>query len=298
MADNKNNSRHYLIPTVCVMILVIAAAATYHWWAPRISRSAGGFFAPYLKLAHAGNAALSDQTLLLHDRITLAREIETLRRHNADLESRSGLALALLEENRRLRRYLNLPAPRDWNYVHTEVLLRDPFSWQSSFTIAHGARHGISPGDAVIEIRTPGVRHLVGVIGKVESSRAQVLVLGNRALRLSVRIGNSGTVGFLNVSERASTVQEVPVGLLPREYVFQRGQAVTTTGFERAIPAGLKVGEMSSLDSSGEFFAGDTQKSGFVRLTADYNSLRFLVVITGKKSILPPPAGQRSEKAR
>ena len=105
-----------------------------------------------------------------------------------------------------------------------------------------------------------------------------------------MQIGNSGTVGFLNVGERSATVQEVPVGLLPKEYMFQRGQVVMTTGFERAIPAGLKVGEMSSLDSGGEFFAGDSQKSGFVRLTTDYNSLRFLVVITGRKSNLPPPA--------
>ena len=296
MAKNKNSTKFLWIPGVCVALFAGIAALSYHWWAPRISRGAGGFFRPYLQLAHAGNAAISDQTLLLHDRITLAKEIETLRRHNADLESRSGLALALLEENRRLRRHLNLLPPRTWNYVHTEVLLRDPYSWQSSFTIAHGSLHGIATGDAVIEIRTPGVRTLVGVIGKVEPRRAQVLVLGNRALRLSVRIGNTGTVGFLNVSERSATVQEIPVGLLPEDYVFQRGQAVTTTGFERAIPAGLKVGEMSSMDSSGEFFAGDTQKSGFVRLNTNYNALRFLVVITGKRGSTPPPEEKAVKK--
>ena len=296
MADNKKLFWRLWFPGICVLLLAGASVLSYRWWAPRISRGAGGFFRPYLQLAHAGNAALSDQTLLLHDRVTLAREIETLRRHNADLESRSGLALALLEENRRLRSYLNLIPPRNWNYVHTEVLLRDPYAWQSSFTIAHGSRHGIVSGDAVIEVRTPGVRSLVGVIGKVEPSRSQVLVLGNRALRLSVRIGNSSTVGFLNVSERSATVQEVPVGLLPRDYVFQRGQAVTTTGFERAIPAGLKVGEMSSLDSGGEFFAGDSQKSGFVKLTTDYNALRFLVVITGRRGAMPPPAAKAAAR--
>lgn len=297
MAENKRVFWRVFFPGICIVLLVGAAALSYRWWAPRISRGAGGFFRPYLQLAHAGNAALSDQTLLLHDRITLAKEIETLRRHNADLESRSGLALALLEENRRLRSYLNLSPPRNWNYVHTEVLLRDPYAWQSSFTIAHGSRHGISSGDAVIEIRTPGVRNLVGVIGKVEPNRAQVLVLGNRALRLSVRIGSTNVVGFLNVSERSATVREVPVGLLPRDYAFQRGQVVTTTGFERAIPAGLKVGEMSSLDSSGEFFGGDTQKSGFLKLTTDYNALRFLVVITGSRTA-PPPAAERSVRRR
>ena len=296
MASNQKNSSRRWIIVVTVLAVTIGILATYPWWAPRLSRSAGGFFRPYLELANAGNAALSDQTLLLHDRVTLAKEIETLRRHNADLESRSGLAMALLEENRRLRRHLNLLPPRGWNYVHTEVLLRDPYSWQSSFTIAHGSLHGIATGDAVIEIRTPGVRTLVGVIGKVEPRRAQVLVLGNRALRLSVRIGNTGTVGFLNVSERSATVQEIPVGLLPEDYVFQRGQAVTTTGLDRAIPAGLKVGEMSSMDSSGEFFAGDTQKSGFVRLNTNYNALRFLVVITGKRGNTPPPPEEKAVK--
>lgn len=283
MASNQKNSSRRWIIVVTVLAVTIGILATYPWWAPRLSRSAGGFFRPYLELANAGNAALSDQTLLLHDRVTLAKEIETLRRHNADLESRSGLAMALLEENRRLRRHLNLLPPRGWNYVHTEVLLRDPYSWQSSFTIGHGSLHGIAKGDAVIEVRSPGIRTLVGIIGSVEPYRAQVLVLGNPAVRLSVRLGNTDTVGFLNVNERAATLQTVPVGLLPADYIFKRGQAVTTTGFERAIPAGLKVGEMYSLDSSTEFFAGDTQKSGFIRLGADYNSLRYLIVITGNK---------------
>ncbi len=283
MASNQKNSSRRWIIVVTVLAVTIGILATYPWWAPQLSRSAGGFFRPYLELANAGNAALSDQTLLLHDRVTLAKEIETLRRHNADLESRSGLAMALLEENRRLRRHLNLLPPRGWNYVHTEVLLRDPYSWQSSFTIGHGSLHGIAKGDAVIEVRSPGIRTLVGIIGSVEPYRAQVLVLGNPAVRLSVRLGNTDTVGFLNVNERAATLQTVPVGLLPADYIFKRGQAVTTTGFERAIPAGLKVGEMYSLDSSTEFFAGDTQKSGFIRLGADYNSLRYLIVITGNK---------------
>lgn len=283
MAENKKLFLRLWLPVICITLLAGGAALSYRWWAPRISRSAGGFFRPYLQLAHTGSAVLSDRTLLLHDRITLAREIETLRRHNADLESRSGLAMALLEENRRLRRHLNLLPPRGWHYVHTEVLLRDPYSWQSSFTIGHGSLHGIAKGDAVIEVRSPGIRTLVGIIGSVEPYRAQVLVLGNPAVRLSVRLGNTDTVGFLNVNERAATLQTVPVGLLPADYIFKRGQAVTTTGFERAIPAGLKVGEMYSLDSSTEFFAGDTQKSGFIRLGADYNSLRYLIVITGNK---------------
>lgn len=288
MANNqKTSSRRWLI-VVSVLVLTAAILASYPWWAPRLSRAAGGFFRPYLDLANAGNSALSDQTLLLHDRITLAREIETLRRHNADLESRSGLAMALLEENRRLRRHLNLLPPRGWHYVHTEVLLRDPYSWQSSFTIGHGSLHGISKGDAVIEVRSPGTRTLVGIVGNVEPYRAQVLVLGNPAVRLSVRLGNTDTVGFLNVNERAATLQTVPVGLLPADYIFQRGQAVSTTGFERAIPAGLKVGEMYSIDSSTEFFAGDTQKSGFIKLGANYNALRYLIVITGRKGAALP----------
>ena len=281
MANNKPISRSYWIWLLCVILLTGAAVLSYRWWGPRISRAAGGFFQPYLKLVHTGNSVLSDQTLLLHDRITLAREIESLRRYNADLESRSSLALALLEENRRLRYHLNLRPPRNWHYVHTEVLLRDPFAWQSSFTIGNGSFHGIRTGDAVIEIRTPGIRTLVGIVGKVEPHRAQVLVLGNPAVRLSVRLGNTNTVGFLNVSERAATLQTVPVGLLPVDCIFQRGQMVTTTGLEKAIPAGLKVGEMASLDSGGEFFAGDTHRSGFIRLSANYNALRFLVVITG-----------------
>ncbi|MBR2373383.1 MAG: rod shape-determining protein MreC [Lentisphaeria bacterium] len=283
MPGNNITDNRLMITILCVIAFIFAAVLTYRWWGGMLSRTAGGFFRPYLELANVSNSVLSDRTLLLHDRITLAREIETLRRHNTNLESRSGLAMALLEENRRLRRHLNLRPPRDWHYVHTEVLLRDPYAWHSSFTIGHGEVHGISTGDAVIEIRTPGIRNLVGIIGKTEPYRAQVLPLGNPGVRISVRLGKGETVGFLNVSDRTASLQEIPVGLLPKDYVLQKGQVVTTTGLERSIPDGLKVGEMSSIDSEGEFFAGDSQKSGFVKLTADYNSLRFLVVITGKK---------------
>ena len=291
MAENKKKKTVWLWVGLTAAAVCIAAAS-YRWWAPEVSRRAAGFFRPYLALAGTGQAALSDRTLLLHDRITLAREVETLRRHTADLESRSGLALTLLDENRRLRLHLGLKPPRPWHYVHTEVLLLDPYAWQSSFTIAHGSSRGIAPGDAVIECRTPGIRNLVGVIGKVEPDRAQVLMPGNPAVRLSVRLGDSDAVGFLNSSERSATMQEVPVGLIPREYVFKKGQAVVTTGLERNIPAGLKVGEMDSMDSEGEFFAGVTRKSGFVKLSSNYSSLRFLVVITGKEPPLPPGKGR------
>ena len=77
MASNQKNSSRRWIIVVTVLAVTIGILATYPWWAPRLSRSAGGFFRPYLELANAGNAALSDQTLLLHDRVTLAKEIET-----------------------------------------------------------------------------------------------------------------------------------------------------------------------------------------------------------------------------
>ena len=71
MANNKPISRSYWIWLLCVILLTGAAVLSYRWWGPRISRAAGGFFQPYLKLVHTGNSVLSDQTLLLHDRITL-----------------------------------------------------------------------------------------------------------------------------------------------------------------------------------------------------------------------------------
>jgi len=51
---------------------------------------------------------------------------------------------------------------------------------------------------------------------------------------------------------------------------------------------------MYSIDSSTEFFAGDTQKSGFIKLGANYNALRYLIVITGRKGA-PLPEQKRSK---
>jgi len=270
-----------LIVLGALLIVMLAAMLTYALWSPAAGSVISGFFRPYIEVANVGTAALSDKTLLLHDRITLAREIEQLRRRNTILEIQGGVAAALFEENRRLRRLIALaPLPRR-KYVYTEILLRDPYSWRGIFSVNRGSDAGITPGDPVIECRIPGMKNLVGIIGKVERKRSEVIPLGNPKIQISARIGGEGgAVGFLNSGERTADAERVPIALLPQNCELQAGQAVITTGLERAIPPGLKIGEMESLDGNGGFFSGETQKSGFVKLTTNYNTLRSLIVIT------------------
>ena len=149
--------------------------------------------------------------------------------------------------------------------------------WRERFTVDRGKADGVTKGAAVIDVSGDGRMSLVGVIERVGRRTSTVLTLRNGALRLSARIGSSGEVGLVNTGERSSD-GTIPIGYLPSGGKYRSGEAVLTTGFEAGIPPGVTIGVISEVERRGTLFSDRPFISGKVAPTADFDTLRFVVI--------------------
>ncbi len=238
----------------------------------------GDFFYPYLRVARSVSGTLSDRTLLLNSRLELAERVESLERENQLLAAQARSAGTLLEENTRLRRLLQLPPRPGWRFIPAEIILRDPEFWDELLTVDRGSDSGVEPGAAVLAITADGRPVLLGVIDQVGKHTSTVVTVFHPELRLSVRLPRSGRVGVLNALGRRLGSRELPLGFLPTRGDYTVAEPVETTGFERLIPAGLKIGNLASFDDVDSIFASTPYREATVTPELEPNTLRFLLI--------------------
>ena len=286
---NRLWERKALAAGVLVLSLVVLGAGY------RVLRNGAGrflddFFHPYLHLAKLGSAKLADMSLLAYSRHELAAKLEDLERRNRTLALQAAAAGELLQENEELRKLVEFSAPRRRSFLAAEIILRDPLLWRERFTVDRGEADGVRRGAAVIDVLGDGRMSLVGVIERVGKRTSTVLTLRNAALRLSARVGVSGAVGFVNPGVEGNAADgTIPIGYLPATGGCRPGEAVLTTGFEAGIPPGVTIGVISELEKRGSMFSDRPFLSGKVAPTADFDTLRFVVIAT---NAVPGGAGR------
>ena len=284
MSMNYKKPDKLLIAAGCILLLVIFVTAGFRMISFVLSRAAGNFFYPYLKLAEGTTGEIRDKTLLSLDRMTLARQVEKLTERNRELVVRSNAANQLGEENRILRRKLQLSPPAGWHYRTAEIILRDPLHFRDGFTIDLGAHNGICPGDAVVDTKSDGRVLLIGVVRECSARTASALTVNNPELRISGRLtGNS--VGFTNSGNLNVSTGLIRFGMLPLGTIYTPGEAVVTTGYENGIPEGIKIGVVAeNQEDTPMLNSGNVPDlCCAVQPAVQFEDLRFVTVISRQR---------------
>ena len=141
-----------------------------------------------------------------------------------------------------------------------------------------GGRYPGAPGDAVLTVTPEGHPFLAGVIDRVGEHSADVITLYSPSLRISVLFPATGATGITNMGERHPTPGNIPVGYLPAQYRYTLHEVALSTGFEKNIPGGIKVGELSYVEEAPSRFSNALTLSGLLRPAAGFDSIRFVVV--------------------
>lgn len=277
MQDNKD-TRHLLFRFGSVLLLVLLIFTVYHAVRPGLRRFAADFFYPYLRLSRQTVNTLSNHALLSFSKLELAARLEQLQKLHEAKTLQAAAAAELLRENQELRRYAGLKAPANWNYITAEVMLRDPLLWQEHFSISKGSEDGLESGDAVIDVSESGIPVLVGVIGNCGKHNSDVMTVYNPDFCFSAGIGPERIIGFVNAGGRQGSQGNIPVGYLNSADIPQVGSAVFTTGFEKRIPAGIKIGELCKVEESHPLFSSTNRISGLIRPSFNPNRLRFVII--------------------
>ena len=239
----KFSPRTILWTALTILVLLTVITAGFRVLKQALMRGADSFFYPYLKAA-AGTDEVSDKSLLLRSNAELAAKVEQLSLSNRELALQSKSAGILLEENRILRQMLKLSGKKDQQFVTAEIILRDPLRFREGFTISKGSRHGIAPGAAVVEVSADGRLLLVGIVSECGARTAKVIMLADESLHISGQVGANGAIGFTHTGTVQTAPGRIRFGMLPVRDDYISGGAVITTGFEKSIPAGLKIGEL------------------------------------------------------
>ena len=232
-----------IITAAAILVLLTVVTSVFNVVHYAWGRFADGFFYPYL-LAVQPSDRLSDTTLLMQDKSSLAIRLEKLANINRSLALQSQAAAGLMEENRQLRNLLKLTGYRGFKFITAEILLRDPLRFREGFTIGKGSRDGVVPGAAVVEVNSAGSLLLVGVVSEVGARSSKVVTVVNNSLRISGRVSSNKEIGFTNSGEKSSSGERIVFGMLPVRGDYIHGNMVSTTGFEFGIPEGIKIGEL------------------------------------------------------
>lgn len=272
---------HYKKTVLClsaIALLLLLLIAGWDFLRRTAGRIAGDFCYPYLRAARSGFDRLSDQTLLVFSRRELASQLEMLRSENVRLAAQAAAASELLLENERLRRMLALPGSAQWRHIPAEIILRDPRLWHDQFTVDRGAIHGVRIGAAALAVTPDGQGIFVGVVSGVTRRTATVSTVYNPSIRMSAILPKSGASGILHTGSLPAAADMLPVGFLPIRCPYTIGEVLQTSGFERNIPAGLKIGNLGDIQSVDSLFSGELYLSGRFIPAANLGEIRFLLL--------------------
>ena len=260
----------------CVAALAVLLVAGFNVVRFALTRFADSFFHPFLK-AVSPPERLSDSSLLLQDKRALAAAVEKLTVINRELALQSQAASGLLEENRQLRILTGLEKREMPQFIIGEIVLHDPLRFRESFTVGRGRRDGVQPGAAVVEVTPSGELLLVGVVSEAGGRSSKVITVVNTALRISGRVATNGVIGFTNTGDAAPPHSRIGFGMLPGRNDYIHGGVVSTTGFERGIPEGIKIGELYTLGAKTSYAVEDY--SCEIIPSVHLESLRFVAIV-------------------
>ncbi len=278
MATGEIKSDRRFLKAALVLGFFLLAFAGYHSLRGSAGRLFSDFFYPYLTLVKKGTDKLSDQSLLIYNRLELAARLEELQAANSRLAAEAAAGRELQKENAALRNILRLPSPPGWNYLSAEIILRDPNLWNERFTVNRGSRDGVRPGASILTVTSEGAPLFIGVVDRVSERTADVITLQSPSLRISVLLTESGAIGVTNTGERHPIAGSIPVGHLPADLSYAIKEPVVTTGFERRIPGGVHIGALVAAEEQPSQFSGSLTLSGLIKPAARFDNLRFLVI--------------------
>jgi rod shape-determining protein MreC len=183
-------------------------------------------------------AAFGTWTMYL-DWKSVRSENHQLRDENQRLRVEALVVTETLQENKRLRRLLDLQNRLPLDTMAGEIIAREWGGWVRSLTVNRGRADEVRKLTAVI---SPD--GLVGRVVEVRPGTSVVQVLTDPASTVGAHVLRTRTPGVVEGEARGT----VRFKYLPREGALQVGDLVVTSGQGGLFPRGVPIGRVRNLD--------------------------------------------------
>lgn len=218
--------------------------------------------------------------LTISGSVSELRELEDLRRRNAELEIElarlQGEVVELREigsDYSRLAALVSYVSTRDdLEYVSANVINRDTARSLRTIAIDKGSRDGIRQGMAVVT-----ENGLVGRILSVSSTWSRVELITSDDSFISARLSTSREEGTV----RGRSATSLRMEMLPLNANVVTGDLVLTSGLGGFLPPDLVIGQVESTRR----FESEAEQTAEVRSLIDFNRLEIVLIITSFEPI-------------
>ena len=198
---------------------------------------------------------------LKHENARLQRRLDSAR-------GRQAGARAATEENKELKKLLDLPFVEDANSIAAQVVEGAPSNFQFTVQIGKGESDGVG-----VDMPVVTGAGLVGRVLEVSRDRATVLLVNDPESGVGVKIENSGATGVVKGRGDSNTVRAEFVD--PNADVT-KGELVYTSGLQNSpFPGAIPVGTVSRVTKT----HGDLQQDILVKPLVDFSRLDYVKVL-------------------
>ena len=286
----KHDPKIWLMTTMLGILGILVIAIAFFVLKPVFQRFSLDFYYPVLKIVRSTEGVIAEKSLLAEDKSTLAKAVTLLQEQNARLAAENAALSEVREENRQLREMQRLQAPAGYGIIHSEILTRDPATWQESFVIDHGSDSGIRVGDLVVSQSCTGVDEswsmvAVGRVTEVSTHTATVGTLYSEKCFLGGYLQETLVYGMLSGANRHG-VKLLKISHLPPDKKYRAGEPVLTSRDSRNFPGGVLIGRIAANPDGSPSVRLDhhgLSAEGMVEPAINLSSLRFVTVLTEKK---------------
>ena len=263
--------RPYPLAFVVVLALVLVILTLPQAVATKAKLAVGSLFLPLFGLATLTRDLGQQAGKHLPPPSALIAELDRTRRENRELRVLVAQGDEALRENDRLRQLLGWKPQLPWATKPARIIARDTANWWRTARIDRGTRDDLRPNLPVVS-----ADGLVGKIGEVGLTTAEVVFVGDPKCRVAVVVRETSEHGVLS-SSSVGVLDHRLMDLthLPRHTALKPGQRVFTSGLGGVFPAGLPVGTIVDYRSVGYGLYTEAR----VKLSADTSRLNEVLVL-------------------
>lgn len=199
---------------------------------------------------------------------SLKHENTRLQRRLDDARGQEAAARAATEENKDLKRLLDLPFVDDADSIAAQVIEGAPSNFEMTVQIGKGSSDGVA-----VDMPVVTGAGLVGSVRAVSRDQATVLLLEDPESGVGVRVERSGTNGVVKGRGDNGTVR---LDFVDPAADVAKGEVVYTSGQrDSRFPGGIPVGTVSTVTKT----RGDLQQDVLVKPLVDFSRLDYVKVL-------------------
>ena len=185
---------------------------------------------------------------------------------------------SLKDENKLLKKELNslkninnLDNYIDYDYLKSEILLRDIYNFHESITIRYGKDKSLKKGMAVVS-----EKGLIGIIDKVNKKSSVVKLITAKDSNISIAIDeNYGILKTLNKDKNYLVANN-----FNNFEVIMKNDEVYTSGLG-LIPEGIYIGKVINTKDTNN----NIEQEVYIKSENDINNLKYVAIIKGLKEV-------------